>query len=86
MHSESLIEDLVDGVTIALLRRIVEQGECTREELQNSPEVVDESQKIIDNLEKNGLIEREQEALLITEKGEEVLRILHQLNESMNTN
>jgi predicted methyltransferase len=84
-HSEFLIEELADSVTIGLLRRIVEAGKCTREELENSPEVVEESQKIIDSLEKNGLIERDQERVSITEKGEKVLKILNQLNELMNT-
>jgi predicted methyltransferase len=85
-HSESSIEELVDSVTIGILRRIVEAGKCTREELENSPEVVEESQRIIDSLEKNGLIEREQERVWMTEKGKKVLRILNQLNELMNTN
>jgi predicted methyltransferase len=85
-RNESLTEELVDSVTIGLLRRIVEAGKCTREELENSPEVVEESQKIIDSLEENGLIERDQERVSITEKGEKVLKILNQLNELMNTN
>jgi predicted methyltransferase len=85
-RNESLIEELVDSVTIGLLRRIVEAGKCTREELENSPEVVEESQKIIDSLEKNGLIKREEERVWMTEKGKKVLKILNQLNELMNTN
>jgi predicted methyltransferase len=85
-HSESSIEELADDVTIGLLKRIVEARKCTREELENIPEVVEESQKIIDSLEKNGLIERDQERVSITEKGEKILKILNQLNELMNTN
>ncbi|MGC1121738.1 MAG: winged helix-turn-helix domain-containing protein [Candidatus Methanofastidiosia archaeon] len=85
-HTESLKEKLIDGMTIGLLRRIVEAGRCTKEELYNSPEIAKESQKIIDNLEKNGLIEREQETVRITEKGRKVLRILNQLDILMKTN
>jgi predicted methyltransferase len=84
-RNESLIEKLVDSVTIGLLKRIVEARKCTREELENIPEIVEESQRIIDSLEKNGLIERDQERVSITEKGEKVLKILNQLNELMNT-
>jgi predicted transcriptional regulator len=69
-----------DPVTMDILERIVEKRKCTREELRESPEVIKESQRIIDDLERNGLIEIEQETVNLTEKARILLKTLGELS------
>jgi predicted transcriptional regulator len=72
-------EKYFDPVTVDILERIVEKRKCTEEELKESPEVMKENQRIIDDLERNGLIEIEQETVRITEKARLLLRTLDEL-------
>ncbi|MGC1122738.1 MAG: hypothetical protein WBA22_16780 [Candidatus Methanofastidiosia archaeon] len=73
------MKEYFDPVMVDILERIVEKGRCTEEELKKSPEVIEESQRIIDDLERNGLIEIEQETVKITEKARILLRTLDEL-------
>ncbi|MGC1121774.1 MAG: hypothetical protein WBA22_11840 [Candidatus Methanofastidiosia archaeon] len=73
------MEEYFDPVTVDILERIVEKRRCTEEELRESPEVMKESQRIIDDLERNGLIEIVQETVKITEKARILLRTLDEL-------
>jgi hypothetical protein len=79
MADEILGEVCLDWLTVKILERIVEKGECTEEELERSPEVIEESQRIIDDLERNGLIEIEQETVRITEKARLLLKTFDEL-------
>ncbi|MGC1119451.1 MAG: hypothetical protein WBA22_00025 [Candidatus Methanofastidiosia archaeon] len=72
-------EKYFDSVTVDILERIVEKGRCTEEELRESPGVMKESQRIIDDLERNGLIEIEQETVRITEKAKLLLKTFNEL-------
>ncbi|MGC1121480.1 MAG: hypothetical protein WBA22_10345, partial [Candidatus Methanofastidiosia archaeon] len=72
-------EKYFDPVTVDILERIVEKRKCTEEELRESPEVMKESQRIIDDLERNGLIEIEQETVRLTEKARLLLKTLDEL-------
>jgi predicted transcriptional regulator len=72
-------EKLFDPVAVDILERIVEKRKCTEEELRESPEVIKESQRIIDDLERNGLIEVEQETVNLTEKARLLLKTFDEL-------
>ncbi|MBU6998235.1 MAG: hypothetical protein HXS44_06870 [Theionarchaea archaeon] len=67
-------------VTVDILERIVEKGKGTEDELKESPEIAKESQRIMDDLERNGLIEMEQETVKITEKARLLLKISDELD------
>jgi predicted transcriptional regulator len=68
-----------DPVTVDILERIVENRKCTEEELRESPEIIKESRRIINDLERNGLIEIEQETVKLTEKARILLKTFHEL-------
>jgi predicted transcriptional regulator len=73
-------EKYFDPVTVDILERIVEKRKCTEEELRESPEVIKESQRIIDDLEENGLMEIEQETVKLTEKARILLKTFDELD------
>jgi predicted transcriptional regulator len=73
-------EKYFDPVAVDILERIVEKRKCTEEELRESPEIIKESQRIIDDLERNGLIEIEQETVKITEKARILLKTFSELS------
>lgn len=72
-------QEKYDQVMVELLERIVEKGRCTGDELENVPGIIQESQRIMDDLERNGLIEMEQGTVKITERGRVLLRTLNEL-------
>jgi predicted transcriptional regulator len=73
-------EKYFDPVTVDILERIVEKRKCTEEELRESPEVIKESQRIIDDLKRNGLIEIDQGTVRLTEKARLLLKTSGELS------
>jgi predicted transcriptional regulator len=67
-RKDEMFKFMLDSTTIGILRKIVESGGCTKEEL---------SQKIIKELEENGFLKVINGTVEITEKGKESLRNLH---------
>ena len=72
---------LSDRVSAAILDCIVETGGCTREDIMRIDAVVEESEFLITELKHLGLIEIEQDAVIVTEKGKKLLEYFQDLEE-----
>lgn len=70
---EPMRKHLLDELSAAILKRVVETGGCAKEDLVNMDTVVIESQSLIMGLTQVGLIEIQEDTVVITEKGRKVL-------------
>jgi len=80
---DDVIGLLGDGVTAAILDHVVETGGCTKEDITKIKAVVKETQSLIGELEKCGLIKIKGDTAEVTEKGRKFLEHLKRMEEPL---
>ncbi|MBU7029152.1 MAG: hypothetical protein HXS48_19610 [Theionarchaea archaeon] len=71
---------LGDGVTAAILEYVVETNGCTKEDITKIKAVVKETQSLLRELEKCGLIKIKGDTVEVTEKGRKFLEHLKEMS------